>query len=228
VDRAASPPPPRRGPRLTRRSRNLRKDAAPAPCDSDEHGSHTAATVAGRPVRGKAVGIAPGSQLASALVIEGGDSVARVLGGLDWALDQGIRVLSMSLGFRGWWEDFLPILLKPLAGLVPPPRSHAIRYYAGFAAYASLRSRIVPRSPRVRRRCLAVFEPEGQLALPLPELKPIFGFGWKAIELVKAPAPRARELDWPSLLRRTFGWTFASQRRGPTGLPLRGTSSFGI
>lgn len=83
---------------------------APAPYDSDEHGTHTAATVAGRPVRGKAVGIAPGSQLASALVIEGGDSVARVLGGLDWALDQGIRVLSMSLGFRGWWEDFLPIM----------------------------------------------------------------------------------------------------------------------
>lgn len=83
---------------------------APAPHDSDAHGTHTAATIAGRPVRGKAVGMAPGAQLASALVIEGGDPVARVLGGLDWALDQHIRVLSMSLGFRGWWEDFLPIV----------------------------------------------------------------------------------------------------------------------
>jgi hypothetical protein len=26
------------------------------------------------------------------------------------ALEQGIRVLSMSLGFRGYWEDFLPII----------------------------------------------------------------------------------------------------------------------
>jgi hypothetical protein len=50
---------------------------------------------------------------------------------------------------------------------------------------------------------VAVLEPEGQLALPLPELKPTLGFGWQTIELVKAPAPRARELDWPSLLRRT-------------------------
>jgi hypothetical protein len=85
-------------------------------------------------------------------------------------------------------------LLKRLAGLVPPPTSHAIHYDGAFA-HASLRSRIVPRSPRVRRRCRAVFESEGQLALPLPEIKPTFGFGWKAIELVKAPAPRAREFD---------------------------------
>jgi subtilisin family serine protease len=83
---------------------------APAPYDSDEHGTHTAATIAGRPVGGRAMGVAPKSQLASALVIEGGDAVARVLGGLDWSLGQGVKVLSMSLGFRGWWEDFLPIV----------------------------------------------------------------------------------------------------------------------
>ena len=39
-------------------------------------------------------------------VIEGGNAVARVLGGMDWAVGQRVRVLSMSLGFRGWWEDF--------------------------------------------------------------------------------------------------------------------------
>jgi hypothetical protein len=42
------------------------------------------------------------------------------------------------------------------------------------------------------------------MALPLPEIRPTFGHGWQTIELVKAPMPRARELDWPSLLRRTF------------------------
>ena len=83
---------------------------APPPHDSDEHGTHTAATIAGRPVRGKSVGVAFKAELASALVVEGGDAVARVLGGLDWALDEGVQVLSMSLGFRGWWEDFLPIV----------------------------------------------------------------------------------------------------------------------
>jgi subtilisin family serine protease len=43
-------------------------------------------------------------------VIEGGNVVARVLGGLDWAIGNGVNIISMSLGFRGWWEDFIPIL----------------------------------------------------------------------------------------------------------------------
>jgi subtilisin len=81
-----------------------------APRDSDDHGTHTAATIAGREAGGKVVGVAPAASLASALVIEGGDAVARVLGGLDWSIDQGAQVLSMSLGFRGWWQDFLPIV----------------------------------------------------------------------------------------------------------------------
>jgi subtilisin family serine protease len=82
---------------------------APEPRDSDAHGTHTAATIAGRPVGGRHVGVAPGSALASAVVIEGGDAVARVLGGMDWALGLGARVLSLSLGFRGWWPDFLAV-----------------------------------------------------------------------------------------------------------------------
>ena len=55
------------------------------------------------------MGIAPGAKLASAIVIEGGDAVARVLGGMDWVVGLGARVLSMSLGFRGMWDDFLPL-----------------------------------------------------------------------------------------------------------------------
>jgi subtilisin len=82
---------------------------APKPYDGDDHGTHTAATIAGRPVKGRHVGVAPGAQLASAIVIEGGDAVARVLAGMDWALGLGVRVLNLSLGFRGWWTDFLAI-----------------------------------------------------------------------------------------------------------------------
>lgn len=78
----------------------------PKPYDTDEHGTHTAATIAGRAVGGKTVGMAPGAMLARAIVIEGGDVVARVLGGMDWAVGKGIKVLSMSLGFRGWWQDW--------------------------------------------------------------------------------------------------------------------------
>jgi len=79
---------------------------APAAHDSDDHGTHTAATIAGRTCSGKSIGVAPEAELASAIVIEGGDVVARVLAGMDWAVGKKVKVLSMSMGFRGWWDDF--------------------------------------------------------------------------------------------------------------------------
>jgi subtilisin family serine protease len=82
---------------------------APKAYDTEDHGTHTAATIAGRAVGGKHVGVAPGALLASAIVIEGGDVVARVLGGMDWSVGQGVRILSMSLGFPGYWDDFLEL-----------------------------------------------------------------------------------------------------------------------
>jgi subtilisin len=81
--------------------------------DSDQrdgHGTHTAATIAGRAVDGHHVGVAPGAELCAAMVIEGGDAVARILGGMDWAVGLGVRVLSMSLGIRGLVADFLDIV----------------------------------------------------------------------------------------------------------------------
>lgn len=86
---------------------------SPAAHDSDEHGTHTAGTIAGRPVKvgGKTshVGVAPEAKLMSALVIEGGDVVARVLGGMNWAVGKGVKVISMSLGIRGFRPDFQPV-----------------------------------------------------------------------------------------------------------------------
>jgi subtilisin len=79
--------------------------------DTDDHGTHTAATIAGRPdkLTKRHVGVAPGAKLVSAIVIEGGQTIARVLAGMDWALGNGARILSMSLGFPGYVEDFLPV-----------------------------------------------------------------------------------------------------------------------
>jgi subtilisin family serine protease len=77
--------------------------------DTDTHGTHTAGTIAGRQVGATAFGVAPGAKLASAIVIEGGNAIARILGGMDWAVGLGVRVLSMSLGLRGYREDFLPV-----------------------------------------------------------------------------------------------------------------------
>jgi subtilisin len=90
---------------------DLGREITPAPIayDSQYHGTHTAATIVGRAVSGKSVGVAPGAQLASAIVIEGGNTIARVLGGMDWAVGLEVRILNMSLGFRGYWGDFLPL-----------------------------------------------------------------------------------------------------------------------
>jgi hypothetical protein len=44
------------------------------------------------------------------MVIESGNVQARVLAGLDWALEQRAKVLSMSLGFVGWVPSFAPII----------------------------------------------------------------------------------------------------------------------
>jgi subtilisin family serine protease len=82
---------------------------APSPHDTGDHGTHTAATIAGRPVSSRSVGVAPKSMLASAIVIEFGNVIARILGGMDWAISQNVRILSMSLGLRGFVDDFLDI-----------------------------------------------------------------------------------------------------------------------
>ena len=73
--------------------------------DTDDHGTHTAATLVGRPVGARHFGVAPEAELYSAAVIEGGNALARVLGGMEWALEKKVRILSMSLGFHGWWVD---------------------------------------------------------------------------------------------------------------------------
>lgn len=81
----------------------------PDPWDSGDHGTHTAGTIAGRAVNGRHIGVAPGAKLLSGMVIEGGDAVARVLAGMDWIVSSGARVLNMSLGFRGFVDDFLDV-----------------------------------------------------------------------------------------------------------------------
>lgn len=77
--------------------------------DSDEHGTHTAGTIVGRAVGKVAFGVAPGARLASAMVIEGGNVIARVLAGLNWAVGEQVRILSMSLGLPGYDEAFRPV-----------------------------------------------------------------------------------------------------------------------
>ena len=79
------------------------------PRDTEEHGTHTAGTIVGRAVGTTAFGVAPEARLVSATVIEGGNVIARILGGMNWAVGQGARILSLSLGLRGYTPAFLTL-----------------------------------------------------------------------------------------------------------------------
>ncbi len=70
------------------------------PRDSDEHGTHCAGTIVGGDASGRWIGMAPQAKLAAALVLDGekGGTDAQVLAGIDWAVETGVDVISMSLG----------------------------------------------------------------------------------------------------------------------------------
>jgi subtilisin len=76
------------------------------PTDSGDHGTHTAGTIVGRAGSNGSFGVAPDAKLASAMVIEGGQVIDRILGGLDWIVEQQVRIMSMSLGLRGYTPAF--------------------------------------------------------------------------------------------------------------------------
>ena len=80
------------------------------PSDSGEHGTHTAGTIAGRGGTKGAFGMAPEALLASAMVIEGGQVIDRILAGMDWVIGEGVRVMSMSLGLRGYTPAFQAVI----------------------------------------------------------------------------------------------------------------------
>jgi subtilisin family serine protease len=82
--------------------------------DSGVHGTLTAGVIAGRNKANEPViGMAPDAKLACATVITGGETVLRVLTGMNWAVGIGARILHMSLSFRGCndsFEDTMEIL----------------------------------------------------------------------------------------------------------------------
>lgn len=80
------------------------------PTDSDEHGTHTAGTIAGRAGLKGSFGVAPQAQLASAMVIEGGQVIDRILAGMDWLIGEGVHIMSMSLGLRGFTPAFQSVI----------------------------------------------------------------------------------------------------------------------
>ena len=93
--------------------------------DTHGHGTHCAGTVAGRGA-GPAYGVAPGVLLHAGKVLgaDGSGGLGDVLAGVDWAVEQGCRVVSMSLGApalpgQPWSELFEEVAVD----LLDEPRS---------------------------------------------------------------------------------------------------------
>lgn len=86
---------------------DIQSDGTPkigAAVDSDGHGTHTAGILCGQH-RSQPIGVAPSISLYSANVI-GSNSNVRLLGGIEWALNVGVRILSISVGILGY-EPYL-------------------------------------------------------------------------------------------------------------------------
>src|SRR5688572_8454508 len=68
--------------------------------DLDGHGTHCAATIVGRDVDGVRIGVAPGVKklLAGKVLGHDGGTTTGIAQAIEWALDQGAHVISMSLG----------------------------------------------------------------------------------------------------------------------------------
>ena len=78
------------------------------PGDTHGHGTHCAGTIAGRDVEGTRIGVAPGVTrlLAGKVLGEGGGGTDSIASAIQWAVDEGASVISMSLGidFPGFVE----------------------------------------------------------------------------------------------------------------------------
>jgi subtilisin family serine protease len=70
--------------------------------DDNGHGTHCAATIFGRSVRGARIGVAPGvSEACVGKVLDktGGGNTQMLFEGLSWTIKQNVDAISMSLGF---------------------------------------------------------------------------------------------------------------------------------
>jgi subtilisin family serine protease len=67
--------------------------------DSDQHGTHCAGIIVGGNASGRWIGMAPKAKIIAGLVLNKGTGTdAQILAGMEWAVQQGAHVISLSLG----------------------------------------------------------------------------------------------------------------------------------
>ena len=88
--------------------------------DREGHGTHCAGTIFGRDVNGTRIGVAPGitrALIGKVLGTDGGGDSQMLVEGIQWAVNNGANIVSMSLGFdfpgmvAEWVEDDWPVAL---------------------------------------------------------------------------------------------------------------------
>jgi len=81
------------------------------PFDNNDHGTHVSGTVAGGQATGVPgqphFGVAPGVELYNAKVLNNGGTFAQILAGMQWAVDNEVDVINMSLGATGYFSAYI-------------------------------------------------------------------------------------------------------------------------
>lgn len=109
-----------------------------ADADVHGHGTHCAGTIFGRPVSGMRIGVAPGvtRALIGKVIGQGGGSSEQIVSAIQWAVDNGAHVISMSLGIN------FPGFVRQLIDNGFPPELATTRALEGYRSNLQLFERM--------------------------------------------------------------------------------------
>jgi len=90
------------------------------PKDDHGHGTHCAGTVAGDGTAGSQTGIAPGAKIMAVQVLDGTckGTVPHTLAGLQFAVDKGAHIISLSAGIVGAPDDVLILFRNAMVNVL--------------------------------------------------------------------------------------------------------------
>lgn len=95
-----------------------------APQDYGSHGTHVSGTVAGGNASGQHIGVAPKTELFHGAVLTDCSpgcvgTFSQIIGGMQWAVNNSVDVISLSLGAEGYYSDFIdPVRNAHSAGTI--------------------------------------------------------------------------------------------------------------